>query len=165
MLGFCFAIVSSSFEPVHIEERVEKFLKDFSKTLSEMTEAEFQQNKKSAVEAKHQQDQTLAEEAERHWDQISMGRYDFFQRNHHAVEINMLDKVSFLNWFTKYFSQDSESYRRLVVRVFNPDHKSCVADDRSYSAGDLLNFRQEVGIFQKKFNTPSSARLDYKSVK
>ncbi|QDZ23491.1 insulinase-like metalloprotease [Chloropicon primus] len=157
MLGFCFSIVSAKFSPLHIEERVEAFIKDFFKVLSDMTDAEFKQHIQSAIEAKHQQDQTLIEEAERHWEQISMGRYDFFQRHHHAVEINKWGKEAFLAWFGKYFSLDSGDCKRLNVRIFNTDHEASVADERSYSAGDLMNFRDEVKVFTKKFSPPEKS--------
>ena len=86
-----------------------------------------------------------------------MGRYNFFQRNHHVVEMSKLEKQTFLDWYAKHFGQESsEGGRRLTVRIFNPDHKDCVADDRSYSDGDLLNFREEVDVFTKTFKTPQS---------
>jgi nardilysin len=159
VLGFYFAIVSSKFTPLHIEERVEKFVKDFADDIAKMTAEEWQQHIKSAVEAKQQQDQTLDQESERHWEQISMSRYDFFQRNHQALEIKKWDKDSFLGWFKKHICTDSEDCKRLSVRIFSREHRTYVAGDSSYNDGDLSNFREEVDTHAKSFALPPTCAL------
>ena len=149
-LGFCFSVVSAKVSPPEIEERVESFLEQFVETVRGMAEEEWRQNVKSAVEAKHQQDQTLGEEAERHWGQLSSGRYEFFQQLEIAERISSTTKEAFLAWFGRHISAKSDERRALRVRVFGRESEGRGEDQGSYSAGDLMNFREEVAALERK---------------
>ena len=157
ILGFCFSVVSSKCGPLHIETRVDAFLAGFLKDLDEMTEQEYQDHVKSAIEAKQQQDPTLTEETERHWDQISMGRYDFFQRQAHAEEIGKIGKAGFLDWFRRNFAEESDEVRKMCARVFSAGvrgEKEVREEGGTYCAGDLENFREETFVLCKDFELP-----------
>ncbi|KAK9915769.1 hypothetical protein WJX75_003936 [Coccomyxa subellipsoidea] len=91
ILGFAFVVVSATYGPGHVDERIETFLRGFAARLEALSVDELDSNRQALIAAKTQKDHTLADEADRNWEQISSKRYDFLAREE---EVAALEEVT-----------------------------------------------------------------------
>jgi len=70
-------IIQSEKDPIHLENRIEAFLKLLEKKLEEMTPEEFDSHRSSLIHKKTEALKNLSQESTRYWQQITSGYYDF----------------------------------------------------------------------------------------
>jgi len=80
-IGFRF-IIQSEKSPQYLESRIEAFLVNYGKTLANMSDADFESNKRSLIVKHLEKLKDLDQETGRHWGQMSNEYYDFEYREH-----------------------------------------------------------------------------------
>ena len=74
--GFYFVIQSEKTAP-YLETRIEEFLKTVAKTLEEMSDSEFESNKRSIIDKRLERLKYMEQESNRHWSHIHTELYAF----------------------------------------------------------------------------------------
>ena len=72
--------VQSERNPVYLETRVDAFLDQLKVLIEEMSEEDFEKERRSLVDKKVEKIKNLREEANRFWNHIDSGYHDFRQR-------------------------------------------------------------------------------------
>lgn len=76
--GFRF-LIQSERTPDYLDRRIEAFLIQFSSTLENMSDADFEGHKRSLINKRLEKLRNLDQESSRHWVQVSNEYYDFEQ--------------------------------------------------------------------------------------
>lgn len=75
-------VVQSERGPVYLERRVDAFLRGMERTLAEMPEEEFEEQKRGVQRRWQETAKNLKEEASRFWTQVESGYLDFYRREY-----------------------------------------------------------------------------------
>jgi insulysin len=114
-----FLIQSDSFDPIHVDTRIENFLTVFrTKIMVEMTEEAFQDNVDSFCESILEKDKNLGEESSKHWNVINNQTYQFRRLHQIAQEARRLTKVDVLRFFDRFVLAKSPYRRKLSIQMF-----------------------------------------------
>jgi insulysin len=116
-------IQSDSFDPIHVNERVENFLVTFRcKILTSMSEEEFQVNVNAVRESMLEKNKNLGEESSKHWGVISNRSYHFTRLQEIAEEVITLTKNDVMRFFDRHVLAESPYRRKLSVQIFGTAH-------------------------------------------
>ncbi|KAL0389128.1 UNVERIFIED_CONTAM: Nardilysin-like [Sesamum calycinum] len=130
ILGFCFRVQSSEYNPVYLQERIENFING----LEEMLDATKLISAESTA-----------------WNlSVSLAKYMFDLSEKEAEELKSVQKGDIINWYRTYLRQPSPKCRRLAVRVWgcNTDLKD--ADEQVASRKvikDLAGFKESSNFY------------------
>lgn len=118
ILGFCFRVQSSEYNPIHLQGRIDEFINSLENLLNGLDDESFM-NYKSGLRAKLlEKDPSLAYETNRFWGQIVDQRYMFDLSEKEAIELESIRKCDIVNWYKTYMRQPSPKCRRLAVRLW-----------------------------------------------
>ncbi|KAK1353121.1 Insulinase Peptidase family M16 family protein [Heracleum sosnowskyi] len=118
ILGFCFRVQSSEYNPIHLQGRIDEFINSLENLLNGLDDESFM-NYKSGLTAKLlEKDPSLAYETNRFWGQIVDQRYVFDLSEKEATELDSIRKSDVVNWYKTYLRQPSPKCRRLAVRLW-----------------------------------------------
>ncbi|XP_045486961.1 nardilysin [Pieris rapae] len=127
MLRYTFGVLGYSvtvnaqrdkFSVAHVDNRVEVFLKKFSRDMRKLSEKTLSAVKQSLVQLKHTTDYELKEEVERNWREIIGGEYRFQRLFSEADAIEKVRVSDIKNWIENNFSTGNRSqFRKLSVQV------------------------------------------------
>jgi insulysin len=149
-------IQSDSFDPLHMDLRIEAFLGKFRTTLASMPEAEFASNVESVCQNLLEKNKNLGEESSKHWTVISNQTYRFQRLQEIAEEARNLKLQDVLRFFDRYMAGDSPFRRKLSVQVFGRNHlDSLNATEKSDTPSanlvaqvqDPIAFRRQQALF------------------
>jgi insulysin len=136
--GFYFVIQSEKTAP-YLETRIEEFLKTVAKTLEEMSDEEFESNKRSIMDKRLEKLKYMEQESNRHWSHIHSEFYAFDNGKSHtqlsptrdpqrgvltthsptapqdAAHIKPLTKADMIEFFNHYIHPSSPSRAKLAV--------------------------------------------------
>ncbi|KAK3902491.1 Metalloenzyme, LuxS/M16 peptidase-like protein [Staphylotrichum tortipilum] len=112
--GFYFVIQSEKTAP-YLETRIEEFLKTVATTLEEMSEAEFESNKRSIMDKRLERLKYMEQESNRHWTHIHSEFYAFDNAPQDAAHIKPLTKADMIAFFNHYIHPSSPSRAKLAV--------------------------------------------------
>jgi insulysin len=149
-------IQSDSFDPPHMDLRIEAFLTEFRTTLASMPVAEFASNVESVCQNLLEKNKNLGEESSKHWTVISNQTYRFQRLQEIAEEARKLTLHDVLRFFDRYVAGDSPFRRKLSVQVFGKNHvDSLAAAEKSVATSehdtalvqDPVAFRREQTLF------------------
>lgn len=115
VVGFCIRVQSSEYVPEILNDRVERFLRDFRPTLAAMSDRKFAGYVEALVEAKLRRENNLTEESDRHWAEIESRRYEFDACASEAAALRRLPLDRVVAVFDAAFSP--ERRRKLSVRI------------------------------------------------
>jgi insulysin len=123
--GLMFLIQSDSYDPIHLNERIEHFLLHFRNTiLMEMSEEDFMTNVSSLCDSMLEKSKNLSEETMKHWNVIQNRTY-YFQRINDIVNvIRTLHKIDIIRLFDHYVLTSSPHRRKLSIQLFGTAHES-----------------------------------------
>ena len=120
--GLMVLVQGGSFDPVHMDERIESFLIQFRALLVTMTEEDFQTNVVSVCENLRERNKNLSEESSKHWHAITNQHYNFRRLEQIANEVQQLQKTDVLSILDKFMLTGSPYRRKLSVQVFGKNH-------------------------------------------
>lgn len=112
--GFYFVIQSEKTAP-YLETRIEKFLETVSKTLEDMSEAEFESNKRSIIDKRLERLKCMEQESKRHWIHIDSEFYAFDNAQQDTAHIKPLIKTDLIEFFNHCVHPSSPSRAKLTV--------------------------------------------------
>ncbi|KAK0627174.1 Metalloenzyme, LuxS/M16 peptidase-like protein [Immersiella caudata] len=112
--GFNFLIQSEKTAP-YLETRIELFLETLFKTIQDMSETDFENNKCSSIVKRLEKPKDLKEETARHWRQIHSGYYDFGAAKRDVADIESLTKVDMIEFFSQSVHPASPRRAKLVI--------------------------------------------------
>lgn len=110
-------LIQSERTPEYLDRRIEAFIVQFSKTLEEMSSADFDGHKRSLINKRLEKPKNLGQETARQWAQISNEYYDFEQHQRDANLIRTLTKEDMLDFYKTFFLPTSKSRARLSVHL------------------------------------------------
>ncbi|KAK3368105.1 Metalloenzyme, LuxS/M16 peptidase-like protein [Podospora didyma] len=112
--GFRFIIQSEKTAP-YLETRIEAFLESMVQHIAEMSDADFESNKRSLIVKRLEKPKYLDQETSRHWNQIHSEYYDFESAQQDAVHIKKLTRADVQEFFKKYMDPSSSHRAKLAV--------------------------------------------------
>ena len=120
-----FLIQSDSYDPIHLNERIEHFLLHFRNTiLMEMSEDDFMTNVSSLCDSMLEKSKNLSEETMKHWNVIQNRTYYFQRINDIVNAIRTLNKIDIIRFFDHYVLATSPHRRKLSIQLFGTAHES-----------------------------------------
>ena len=138
--GLLFLIQSDSFDPIHVEERIEVFLANFRQRILDLTEEEFQTNVDTVVASFMEKNKNLGEESSRYWHVIQNKTYQFRRMQMIAEHVKELSKSQVLQFFDKYVAANGPCRQKLCVQVVAKQHEEVLnkKDEERKDSGDSI---------------------------
>ncbi|CAH9135246.1 unnamed protein product [Cuscuta epithymum] len=118
ILGFCFQVQSSEYDPVYLQGRIDNFINSVKEILDDLSDESFEGYKSGLVAKLLEKDPSLQYETNRLWGQIVDKRYMFDMSEKEAEEVKNTQKSDLIEWYHTYLQQPSPKCRRLAVRVW-----------------------------------------------
>jgi len=112
--GFHFIIQSEKTAP-YLETRIEAFLESLSKLIEDMSETDFENNKRSLIVKRLEKSKYLDQETGRHWNQIHSEYYDFESAQKDVALIKPLTKADMIEFFNRYIHPSSSQRAKLAI--------------------------------------------------
>jgi secreted Zn-dependent insulinase-like peptidase len=159
-----FLIQSDSFDPLHVDERIEAFIERLRTKIMTMGDEEFQSNITALSQSCLEKNKNIGEESNKYWNAICNNHYLFKRLNLIAAHLETTSKSQVLRFFDKYIAKGSPHRRKLSVQVFAKPHmekyESPVPDGVSLFYSDKVDgFKQSMPLF------PLSEKVDLGSFK
>ena len=126
--GWLCLIQSDSFDPIHMDQRIESFLQAYRSQLVSMSEDDFATNVESVCQNLLEADKNLGEESIKHWSVISNQTYRFTRLPEIAACVRTLTKPDVLRFFDRYLLAESPFRRKLSVQVFGKNHAESLSE-------------------------------------
>ncbi|KAF8397117.1 hypothetical protein HHK36_016024 [Tetracentron sinense] len=125
VLGFCFCVQSSKYNPVYLHGRIDDFINGLQELLDGLDDESFENYRSGLIAKKLEKDPSLTHETNHLWSQIVDKRYLFDMSEKEAEELKSIHKRDVVDWYNTYFRQTSPKCRRLAVRMWgcNTDMK------------------------------------------
>jgi len=112
--GFHFIIQSEKTAP-YLETRIELFLESLLKTIEDMSETDFENNKRSLIVKRLEKPKYLDQETARHWNQIHNEYLDFEMAKRDVAIIKSLTKADMIKFFNKSIHPASPERAKLAI--------------------------------------------------
>ncbi|KAF6174379.1 hypothetical protein GIB67_027850 [Kingdonia uniflora] len=118
VLGFCFCVQSSKYDPIYLHRRVDKFIDSLQELLHELDDESFENHKNGLISNKLEKDPSLAHETNHLWGQIVDKRYLFDMSAKEAEELKNITKSDVIEWYNTYLRPTSPKCRRLAIHLW-----------------------------------------------
>ncbi|XP_059626381.1 nardilysin-like isoform X2 [Cornus florida] len=118
ILGFCFRVQSSEYNPVYLQGRIDNFINGLKELLDGLDDESFENYRSGLIAKLLEKDPSLSYETNRLWGQIVDRRYMFDLSEKEAEELRNIQKSDVTDWYSTYLRQSSPRCRRLAVRVW-----------------------------------------------
>ncbi|WKY12611.1 hypothetical protein Q1695_003870 [Nippostrongylus brasiliensis] len=167
-LGLQF-IVQGPKHPDHILERIEAFLGQIRKEISEMSEEEFEKQKAGLITRLLEKPKTLGARSRRFWNEIDCRQYDFDRNNSEVEVLKTVSKEDLLEYFDRKFKEDAPERRKVAVFVHGKDQQKNDVEEETRTKRDVAGkesleeiecmeqFRQSLSLYGRprpKLNLP-----------
>ncbi|KAK9153408.1 hypothetical protein Sjap_000888 [Stephania japonica] len=118
ILGFCFCVQSSKFDPLHLHARIDSFISGLKKLMDGLDAESFENHKSGLIAKKLEKYPSLNYETNHLWGQIVDKRYLFDMSEKEAEELKGIHKSDIIDWYNTYLGPNSPKCRRLAIRVW-----------------------------------------------
>ncbi|PIA59677.1 hypothetical protein AQUCO_00400519v1 [Aquilegia coerulea] len=118
VLGFCFCVQSSKYDPVYLHGRVDNFIDSVQKLLDELDNESFENYRNGLIAKKLEKDPSLSYETNHLWGQIVDKRYMFDMSEKEAEVLKSICKNDVMDLYNTYLKPTSSKRRRLAVHVW-----------------------------------------------
>ncbi|GAB4860208.1 hypothetical protein Ancab_011687 [Ancistrocladus abbreviatus] len=141
VLGFCFCVQSSKYNPVYLQERIDNFVNGLEDLLNGLDSESFESFKSGLIARLLEKDPSLTYETNRFWSQIVEKRYMFDMAEKEARELRDINKGELIGWYKTYFRQPSPKCRRLALRIWGcaTDFKDAEKQHHESHAVQVIN--------------------------
>ncbi|RAL37378.1 hypothetical protein DM860_000072 [Cuscuta australis] len=147
ILGFCFRVQSSEYDPVYLQGRIDNFINSVKEILDDLNDDSFQNYKSGLVAKLLEKDPSLAYETNRLWGQIVDKRYMFDMSEKEAEELKTIRKSDLIEWYQTYLQQPSPKCRRLSVRVWGCHTEQKTATEPVQIIDNLTAFKKSSQFY------------------
>ncbi|KAF2734338.1 LuxS/MPP-like metallohydrolase [Polyplosphaeria fusca] len=110
-------LIQSEKDCKYLEGRIDHFLHQFEKTLSEMSEEDFEGHKRAVINRRLEKLKNLTQEGNRFWNHMFADTYDFTQAENDAKSIELLNKPQMIDCFQHYVSPASPHRAKIAVHL------------------------------------------------
>ncbi|KAG0015145.1 Insulinase (Peptidase M16) [Entomortierella chlamydospora] len=153
-------VVQSERDPIHVENRIENFLRvRIANMLESMTEEAYQKQVQSLIQKKLEKHKNLKQETTRYWDQITSGFYNFEEVQEDVQELEKITLGTIRIFFSKLISPDVAQSKKLSVHFRSlrlpPNGSGKEGDELVLKDGTVII--KDVDLF--KANSKLSAAL------
>jgi len=121
--GILILVQSDSFNPYHVEERIEIFLAKFRQRILDMSESDFQTFVDTVVASFLEKNKNLGEESSRYWHVILNKTFDFSRYQKIADQVKKQTKIQVLRFYDKYVAANAPCRHKLCVHVVAKQHE------------------------------------------
>lgn len=118
IMGFCFRVQSSEYNPVYLQSRIDNFIMGVEEMLDALDNDSFENYKRGLTGRLLEKDPSLSYETNRFWGQIVDKRYMFDLSEKEVLELKSIKKRDVMEWYRTYLRQPSPKCRRLAIRVW-----------------------------------------------
>ncbi|KAJ6798968.1 nardilysin-like isoform X2 [Iris pallida] len=118
VLGFCFRVQSSKYDPLFLRSRIDNFNNDLHELLDALDDETFENHRNGLIAQKLEKDPSLTYETGNHWTQITDKRYLFDMTKVEAEELKTISKNDVINWYNTYLRSPSPKCRKLAIYVW-----------------------------------------------
>ncbi|XP_009594332.1 nardilysin-like [Nicotiana tabacum] len=150
IMGFCFRVQSSDYDPVYLQGRIDNFIDGVKELLDGLDDKSFESYRSGLIAKLLEKDPSLAYETNRLWGQITDKRYMFDMSEKEAEELRSIQKSDLVEWYHTYLRRPSPKCRRLSVRVWgcNTDWKDADSPVASVQViKDLTAFKKSAKFY------------------
>ncbi|KAG0237856.1 Metalloenzyme, LuxS/M16 peptidase-like protein [Mortierella sp. GBAus27b] len=112
-------LVQSERDPIHLENRIEHFLRSRIGSLLEtqMTEEAFQKQVQSLIQKNLEKHKNLGQETDAYWEQITSGYYDFDEVQEDVKEMKKVTLEMIRAYFNEWISPDARNGKKISVHI------------------------------------------------
>jgi insulysin len=121
--GLLLLVQGDTYDPIHMDERIEIFLDNFRDTVVAMSDEDFTDNIAAVCQTLLEKKKNLIEESSGYWNVISNQTYRFRRLQEIAEQAQNITKTDVLCLFDRYVLRTSPHRRRLSVQVFGCNHR------------------------------------------
>ncbi|XP_058075334.1 nardilysin-like isoform X3 [Magnolia sinica] len=118
VLGFCFRVQSSKYNPSYLHGRIDNFINLVPKLLDGIDDESFENYRSGLIAKKLEKDPSLTYETSHHWNQIVDKRYLFDMSKLEAEELKHIQKSDLVDWYNTYLRLPSPKCRQLAIHVW-----------------------------------------------
>ncbi|KAL7152177.1 hypothetical protein ABFS83_04G079600 [Erythranthe nasuta] len=150
IIGFCFRVQSSEYNPVYLQGRIDNFINGLEEMLNGLDHESFENYKNGLLGKLLEKDPSLSYETNRFWGQIVDKRYMFDMSEKEAEELKDIKKEDIIEWYRTYLRQPSPKCRRLAIRVWGCNTNWQDADAQVASThviNDLAGFKKSSEFY------------------
>ncbi|MCL7024740.1 hypothetical protein MKW94_013598 [Papaver nudicaule] len=150
VLGFCFVVQSSKYNPVYLQGRIDTFIDSLQELLEELDDESFENYKSGLIAKKLEKEPSLQYETNTLWGQVVDKRYMFDMMEKEVEELKTIKKSDVIDWYKTYISPASSQCRRLAVRVWgcNTDMKEAEAErDSVMVIEDVVAYKLQADFY------------------
>jgi insulysin len=148
-------IVQSERHPIHLEHRVEDFLKGVKDLLRSMPLTEFVKFKKGLASKLTEKDKNLAQESKRYWSQVNARYYDFTSHCTDAEAVLSMDPSDILQFYENCIAVESPLRRKLSVHLVS---QKCSVTDGDIQQTLIKDTEEEVALFKFRMELSKAAQ-------
>uniref|UniRef100_A0A7S4JUU6 Insulin-degrading enzyme n=2 Tax=Odontella aurita TaxID=265563 RepID=A0A7S4JUU6_9STRA len=127
--GLLILIMSDSYHPSYLDDRVEAFLDRFRSKLVRQSVDEFNSNVDAVVTNFFEKNKNLGEESSKYWSGINDEKYVFRKYKLIGEEVQSLTREDVLRFYDRYVAQGGRGRSKLSVRVVSKAHKEKMESD------------------------------------
>ncbi|KAG0487975.1 hypothetical protein HPP92_006786 [Vanilla planifolia] len=151
VLGYCFSVQSSKYNPCYLHTRINDFVCSLQQLLETLDDETFENHKNCLIAAKLEKDPSLSYETGRYWTQIVDGRYLFGMPKLEAEELKTITKVDVMDWYKTYLRTESSKCRQLAIHVwgsnFNLEEETKMAVQFGTVVGNIQSFKSSSKFY------------------
>lgn len=118
VLGFCFRVQSSNYNPCYLHQRIDSFVGGLHDLLEKLDDESFENHKNGLIANKLEKDPSLSYETGRYWTQIVDKRYQFDMPKLEAEELKAIKKSDVIKWYNTYLLPSSPNCRQLAIHIW-----------------------------------------------
>jgi len=135
-LGIWFLVQSAQKSCEYLVQAINKFLLERRELVKNISDEDFEQQKKSVHTQIAEKDQNMSQESSRFWSEISTHNYDFEKQEKELKVLEEITKEDFIALFEKTFFSESSS--RLDFELTSEAHKDNQAELLETNKTDLM---------------------------
>jgi nardilysin len=118
VLGFCFTIQSSEYNPFYLQNRIDSFIDGLQKLLAGIDDGAFDHHRSGLIANKLEKAPSLLHEADIYWNEIAKQRYNYGIAQAEAEELKTIQKRDVIDLYNTYIKPKSHKCRQLAIHVW-----------------------------------------------
>ncbi|KAL3653227.1 hypothetical protein CASFOL_002908 [Castilleja foliolosa] len=151
ILGFCFRVQSSEYDPVYLQERIDTFINGLEEMLEGLDHDSFENYRNGLIATFLEKVPSLSCQTHSFWGQIVNKRYMFDLSKKEVEVLKVIEKGEIIDWYRTYLRQPSPKCRRLALRVWGCETDLKDADAQAVATGqaitDLEGFKKSSEFY------------------
>jgi len=147
-------VQSESFDPHHIDQRIEAFLQHFRSTLLEMSSEDFKLRVDTVVQILTEKNKNLIEESSKHWQAISSRVYNFKRLVMVAEEAKGLTKDDVMEFMNEYIIEKAPRRAKLSIQIYGKDQCEKLQIGNPHNVESPEEFRRSHPLYPLQPSVP-----------